>query len=81
MLQQSHAQSHLSQNSDIKQLTGLIKSSPNPQQMIMQLAQKNPHMSQIMNELNTSGMSAKDLFYNKAKQLGVDPNQILGMLK
>lgn len=41
----------------------------------------NPRIQQIMNLIKQSGMSPKDLFYAKAKEMGVDPNSILNQLK
>ena len=58
-----------------------IKNSKNPQQMLMNMAQQNPQTKQIIDMINSSGQSPKDLFYQMAKQKGVDPNQILNMLK
>lgn len=38
----------------------------------------NPQVRQIMSLVNQSGMSAKDLFYQKAKEMGIsDPNEFL----
>lgn len=53
----------------------------NPQQMLMNLAKHNPQMKQIMNMLQTSGKTPKELFYELAQQQGVDPEQILNMLR
>ena len=35
---------------------------------------------QILQYIQNSGMSAKDLFYQKAKEMGVNPDDILKML-
>ena len=40
-----------------------------------------PEMQQILGLVNQQGGNAKDLFYKLAEQKGVDPNQILNMLK
>lgn len=69
------------QSSQNNQLINLFKSSKNPQQLLMNMAQTNPQAKQIMDLIRTSGQSPKDLFYTMAKQKGVDPNQILNMLK
>lgn len=64
----------------IKQLANLLKSSSNPQQLISNLVNQNPQMRQVLNMLQSSGKSPRDLFYELAKQKGVDPNQIINML-
>ena len=35
---------------------------------------------QVLQYIQNSGMSAKDLFYQKAKEMGVNPDDILKML-
>lgn len=69
------------QSSQNNQLINLFKSSKNPQQLIMNMAQTNPQARQILDMVSKSGQSPKDLFYTLARQKGVDPNQILNMLK
>ena len=64
----------------IKQIANLFKSSANPQQLISNLMNQNPQIRQVMNMVQSSGKSPKDLFYELAKQKGVDPNQIINML-
>ncbi len=58
-----------------------LKNSKNPQQLLMNMAQQNPKTKQVLDMINSSGKSPKDLFYAMAKQKGIDPNQILNMLK
>lgn len=64
-----------------KRMVNMLNSSGNPQQIMQMIAQSNPQVGAIMNALNTSGMSPKGLFYTMAQQRGVDPNQIIAMLK
>lgn len=35
---------------------------------------------QVLQDVQNSGMSARDLFYQKAKEMGVNPDDILKML-
>ena len=60
---------------------GMLKNANDPEAMMRSLVMQNPKMQQTLNEINRSGMSAKDLFYKSAEQNGVDPNEILNMLK
>lgn len=75
---QNQAINPLSQNNmgNIKQMINLIKGKNNPNQMLQMLAQQNPQVSQIMNMLNGSHMSPKQLFMQTAQQRGIDPNTI-----
>lgn len=52
----------------------------NPEQAIQNLAQQNPQIAGIMQMANGSG-GLKNLFYQRAHQMGIDPNAILSQLK
>lgn len=65
----------------VKRMANMLKGKSNPQQMLQMVAQQNPQMSQIMNMVNGSGMSPKQMFMNMAQQQGIDPNSIVNMLK
>lgn len=68
-------------NLNIIQMFKAVQSSTNPNQLIQQLISTNPQVSNIMKEIQMSGGDAKSLFYSKAKQMGVDPESILSMLR
>lgn len=67
--------------SKIKEMANLIKSSKNPQAMIQNMMAQNPQMKQAMDLINQNGGDAKKVFYDMAKQKGVNPNDILNMFK
>lgn len=67
--------------SQAKQMLGMLQSCGNPQKALNMLAQNNPQMGALMNMIGGSGMSAKQLFMQTAKQNGVDPNTIINALK
>ena len=69
------------QPNQFKQMLNAVRNSKNPQQLFMNMAQQNPQMNQVMNMIQSSGKSPKELFYQLAQQKGVDPNQILNMLQ
>ena len=58
-----------------------MKSMGNPQAMLNQLMQSNPQMQQVMELVNQSGGDPKAAFYKKAEEMGVNPDEILSMLK
>ena len=45
------------------------------------LAQQNPQVQQIMNLINSMGTSPQQAFMQLAKMRGVNPEQIISMLK
>lgn len=67
----------LSQNNMIN----MLKNIKNPQQLIMNMANSNPQVASVLKEVQANGGNAKDLFYKKAKEMGVDPNSILNNLR
>lgn len=62
----------------VKQMVQMIKSSGNPQQMINQMVSRNPRLNQLINQY---GGDPKTAFYKYAEANGVDPNEILNMMK
>lgn len=67
--------------SKIKEMVNLIKSSKDPQSMIQSMINQNPQMKQVMEMVNKNGGNPKNAFYALAKQKGVNPDDILNMLK
>lgn len=65
----------------IKEMVNLIKSSKNPQAMMQSMINQNPQMKQVMEMVNQNGGNPKDAFYALAKEKGVNPDDILNMLK
>jgi hypothetical protein len=69
------------QINQIKQLASALKNSNNPMQLLQNAGQNNPQIANVMNMLNGSGMSAKQMFNMVVSQRGIDGNQIINMLK
>ena len=65
----------------IKQMISLVKSSGNPQALLNQLIQTNPNMKQAMEIVQQYGGDANKAFYALAEQKGIDPKEILDLLK
>lgn len=51
------------------------------QQLQNNLMQSNPQLQSIIKMIKESGMTPKELFFQKAREMGVDPNTILSQLK
>lgn len=58
-----------------------LMNSNNPIQFLQNLAKNNPQLSQVMNMVNMSGRTPRDLFYQMARQKGVNPEEILRMFR
>ena len=65
----------------IRQMMQMVRNAGNPQAMMSQLMQSNPQMKQVMDAVNQYGGDPKKAFYSLCEQRGVDPNQILNMIK
>ena len=64
----------------VKRMMKTLQGVNNPEQAMQNLAQQNPQISGIMQMANGAG-SLKNLFYQTAKQKGIDPNTIISQLK
>lgn len=65
----------------IKNMMSMIKSAGNPQMMIQQMISQNPQIKQAMDYVNQNGGNAKDAFYKLANESGVNPDEVINMLK
>lgn len=65
----------------IKGMMDMVRTAGNPQAMLSQMMQQNPQMKQVMDAVNQYGGDPKKAFYGLCEQKGVDPNEILNMLK
>jgi len=59
-------------------IISMIKNSQNPQALISNMMAQNP---QVANIINAYGGDPKAAFYGLAQQKGVNPDDILNMLK
>ena len=65
----------------VRQMISVLKSSGNPQAMLNQLIQTNPNMQQVMEIIRQYGGDADRAFLEIAKQKGIDPQEILDLMK
>lgn len=59
----------------------MLNKNNNPMSILNNMSMQNPQMQQVINLVNQNGGNPKEVFYAMAKQKGIDPNQILNMLK
>ena len=65
----------------VKQMINTVQASGNPALALQQMASNNPTIQQAMQLVQQSGGDGKAAFEKLAKENGIDPNQIIQMLK
>ena len=65
----------------IKQMMTAVRSAQNPQLALNQLIMQNPQMKQVMDIVQKHGGDPMAAFKDEAEARGVDPDEILNMLK
>lgn len=65
----------------VKQIMGTVQAAGNPALALQQMASSNPMIQQAMQLVQQSGGDGKAAFEKLAKENGIDPNQIMQMLK
>lgn len=70
-----------SQMNSLKQMLNMVRTSRDPNMVMQQLINSSPQMRQVMDVVRQNGGDPKTAFYNVAKQRGVNPEDILNMLK
>ena len=67
--------------SKVKQMMSMVNGSQDPQAMMNQMMTSNPNLKQVIDFIRESGGDPKTAFYSMADKMGVDPQEILDMLK
>lgn len=65
----------------VKQIMCTVQAAGNPALALQQMASSNPMIQQAMQLVQQSGGDGKAAFEKLAKENGIDPNQIMQMLK
>ena len=65
----------------IKQMMNSIQMAQNPQLALNQMVMSNPQLKQVMDLVNQNGGDPQTAFYSVAKNMGIEPQEILNMLK
>ena len=65
----------------LKDMIRMVKTAKDPSGVMQEMINNNPQAKQIIEMAQQSGMSYKDLFYSLAQQQGVNPDDIINMLK
>ena len=67
--------------SQIKQMMNTFNSAANPQLAMQNLMNSNPQVKQIVDFVRQSGGDPKQAFYKMAEQQGVDPEEVINLLR
>ena len=65
----------------VKQMMNMVRTAQNPQAALNQLAMSNPQMKQVMDIVQKHGGDPMAAFRAEAAARGVDPDEILNMLR
>ena len=65
----------------VREMINTIKTASNPQLLLNQIMQTNPALGQIMEIIKQYGGDANKAFYAVAEQNGINPQEILNMLR
>ena len=68
-------------NNPMLNLIKQMRNAKNPNDLMMAMAKQNPQFNQMMQMANQSGKTYEELFYEMANKQGVDPNEILNILR
>lgn len=63
----------------LKNIVQMLNSAKNPEAVLQQISQKNPAVKQVMNMCR--GKNPQQVFYEICQQKGVNPQEIINMLK
>ena len=72
------SQGNMSKINQARQMAQMFKTANNPQALVNQMMSNNPQVRQILNQY---GGDPKTAFYKYAEANGIDPNEVLNMLK
>ena len=64
--------------SQARQMVQMVKSCGNPNAMVNQMMSRNPQVSKVIQQY---GGDPKTAFYKYAEANGIDPNEVLQMIK
>ena len=67
-------------NNNINNIMNFITNGQNPNQILQQMLQQNPQAQILFNQMQPSGMSAKDFTLQYARQNNVNIQPILNIL-
>ena len=65
----------------VRQMMSMVRTAQNPQAALNQLIMSNPQMKQVMDIVQKHGGDPMAAFRKEAEAAGINPDEIMGMLK
>ena len=65
----------------IKQMMNMVRSAKDPMAVLNMLAMRNPQLKEALDIVQQYGGDSMAALRGEAKKMGMDPDEILGMLK
>ncbi len=62
-----------------KRMMGMLQAVKNPQQALMMAAQQNPQLNVVMQMCQ--GRNPQEVFYEECKKSGVNPDEVMNLLR
>lgn len=66
----------MNNNNPMQQMLKMLSMSNNPNQVVQMLAQQNPNVQAILNQMQQSGMTPQQFAMQYARQNNIDINQV-----
>lgn len=66
----------MNNNNPMQQMLQMLSMSNNPNQVVQMLAQRNPNVQAILNQMQQSGMTPQQFAMQYARQNNIDINQV-----
>lgn len=66
----------MNNNNPMQQMLQMLSISNNPNQVVQMLAQQNPNVQAILNQMQQSGMTPQQFAMQYARQNNIDINQV-----
>ena len=67
--------------SQIKQMMNMVKSAKDPMAMLNMMAMRNPQLKEVLDIVKQYGGDSMAALRGEAEKMGVDPDEILNMIK
>ena len=65
----------------VRQMMNMVRTAQNPQAVLNQLIMNNPQMKQVMDIVQKHGGDPMTAFRKEAEAAGMDPDEIMNMLR
>ena len=81
ILQQLGRNSMMQAVQPVRQMMDAVRTAQNPQAALNRIIMNNPQMKQVMDIVNRYGGDPMTAFRKEAEARGVDPDEIMGLLR